>query len=131
MSAGNNISVAAQEALDHYRSRAERIAANHAGLIRELVEEINRSPAPARDAVEEMMDDVAADLKGEIGAMAANNVSDFAAESAISDVERWITDNIANASLDERVVAVLWARGIEEGVATIRDALQGDVSPAP
>lgn len=74
------------------------------------------------DKVSEVLDDYAADLESALGADAANEVGDAedAQESAIAEAEEWVTDNVSNGSLEDRIAAVLWLEGCEAGEATIR-----------
>lgn len=77
------------------------------------------------DEVEEVLDDYAEELKSSLGAAAANEVGEDenAQESAISEAEEWVTDNVSNGTLEDRIAAVLWREGCEAGAAEIRAQL--------
>lgn len=65
------------------------------------------------DDLSETLDDIASDIKGDLGAVAANTASDDQAEYAIDAAERWVTDNISNSTSDRRVAAVYAHLGAE------------------
>lgn len=71
-----------------------------------------RSACALATGHDEILDDAIAEMKSYFGAIAANGVSDAEAEYAIAEVESWITDNVSNGSLDQRIA----------GALTIRDA---------
>jgi hypothetical protein len=59
------------------------------------------------DEVSEVLDDAICEMKGYFGSLEANSVSDAEAEGALSTVESWITDNVSNGSLEERIAGAL------------------------
>ncbi len=76
--------------------------------------------------VDLLLDSCADDLKSSLGADAANEAGDDDAsqEEAIADAETWVTDNISNGSLSNRIAVVLWLGGCEYGEAKIRQRLK-------
>jgi len=59
------------------------------------------------------LDDIICDIKGHLGAKAANNVEDEEAEEAIATAERWTTNNVFNSTTDRRVAAAYAMLGRE------------------
>jgi len=77
------------------------------------------------DEVGDLLDDCAADLKSSLGADAANGAGDdeTAQECAIAAAEAWVTDNVSNGSLSDRIAGVLWVQGCEKGESALREHL--------
>lgn len=77
------------------------------------------------ETLDELLDDYAGELKSSLGANAANEAGEDkdAQESAIAEAEEWVTDNVSNGSIEDRIAAVLWVEGCEAGVATLRNKL--------
>ena len=66
------------------------------------------------DALSETLDDVADEIKGHLGARAANTADDDQADYGVEAAERWVTDNVSNSTSDRRVAAVYAFLGVEE-----------------
>lgn len=99
----NNSAVAA------FAEKFDLFKAENRGLLADLETAIEEH----LDEVAEVLDDYAADLKSSLGADAANESGDDedAQESAITAAEKWVTDNVSNSSLEDRIAAVLWLEG--------------------
>lgn len=67
------------------------------------------------ESLSELLDDAAFELKGEIGALLANQVDESEAEGVIAAVERWVASEISNSTLERRIAGLLWLRGAKEG----------------
>lgn len=91
----------------------------------DLISDLESSVEDLFDEVEEVLDDYAEELKSSLGAAAANEAGDDedAQESAISEAEEWVTDNVSNGSMGARIASVLWREGCEAGAAAIRAQL--------
>jgi len=70
----------------------------------------------------ELLDDVADEIKGHLGAAAANAGSDHQAETALEAAERWVAENISNSTGDRRVAGVYALLGVDQA----RRRLSGD-----
>lgn len=71
------------------------------------------------DDLSETVDDVVSEIKGALGAAAANGVPDAEAETAIAAAETWVTDNVSNSTSDRRVAAVFAFLGAEGARRTL------------
>lgn len=82
------------------------------------------------DEVDEVLDDYSADLKSVLGADAANAIAsdaEEAADAAIAEAEAWVTDNVSNSSIEDRIAAVLWLEGAKKGEVAIRASFNTQV----
>jgi hypothetical protein len=115
MSSNTNAAIAT------FLEKFNRFKTENEGLISDLKTAIEER----LDEVDGVLDDYAADLKTSLGADAANNAGDdeVAQESAISEVGEWVSDNVSNGSLEDRIAVVLWIDGCETGEATLRKHL--------
>jgi len=61
--------------------------------------------------------DLVDELKGVLGAQAANASSDDAGEQedAIAEAEGWVTDNVSQGGVESTVAMALWLRGLDAG----------------
>lgn len=61
----------------------------------------------------EVLDDVASEIKGHLGAKAANTADDDQAAYAVDAAERWVTDNVSNSTSDRRIAATYALLGVD------------------
>ena len=75
------------------------------------------------DDLSDLLDDCAGDMKTKLGAEAANQCSADPnhQEEAIQHAESWVTDNVCNSNLDNRLAAVLWINGHDAGIKAIKN----------
>lgn len=91
-----------------------------------LIDDLETTIEEHLDDFEDVLDDYADELKSLLGSSAANEAGeeDAAQESAISEAEEWVADNVSNSNLEDRIAAVLWVAGCDEGQALLRNLLQ-------
>lgn len=91
----------------------------------ELIAKLVAAAEDYVDELGELLDDIAADLKSSLGADAANGAGadENSQEKAIFEAEIWVTDNVSNSSLDDRIAGVLWYLGTDEGSDRIHEEL--------
>lgn len=86
----------------------------HGPEIRTLADRIDAGD----DRLSEAVDDVVSEIKGALGAAAANQGDDAGAEAAIQAAELWVADNVSNSTSDRRVAAVYAMLGVEKARET-------------
>lgn len=74
------------------------------------------------DDLSETLDDVANEIKGHLGASAANTATGENAEYAIDAAEHWVTDNVSNSTSDRRVAAVYALLGREAALVRLGES---------
>lgn len=105
-------------AITEFKAEFESFQEQHQALIFDLDDAISEEDADAG----EMLDDAIEEIKSELAANAANEAGDDTAaqEAAISTAESWVADNLANASMDVRIAAMLWHEGPTVGAEKLR-----------
>ena len=106
--------------LADYAADLEAAKTAHGALIADLVRE-----AGSEEAIDDLLADCEDDAKGALAARCANACGDGAAEQeeAIARAEEWFSDNVSNASLEDRVAATVVAWGEGDAAFRIRTEL--------
>lgn len=90
---------------------------SHLPQIAELAQGLDAST----DEVTELLDDAADRMKAMLGGNSANEAGELPSDqdNAIEAAERWVAENISNATLEDRVAALLWIDGVAAGKAAL------------
>lgn len=101
--------------LSSFQSELALFKSQHAALIEKLEGDVRVAGDKFGDFFDEALDEI----RGQLGASAANCSSDDEEEQseAISQCEEWVSNNLRGA---EEVAVFLMARGVEEGERGIR-----------
>lgn len=120
-------SQAAERVLAIYNTELDRIRVDHAALIADLVMEVALA---GDDATSDFFFDASDSTKSHLGMEAANAIEDEdGQEEAISLVEKWVADNVANAGYETNVANVIWSRGVEQAAQSIRSEITATAAP--
>lgn len=114
-----------------FESNYSVFKATHTELIASIADAIDAKGVS--ETFSEFHYDLASNLKGILGAQAANASSDVAdeQEEAISSAEQWVTDNISNgADTKDTVALALWLNGLDVGQKTLAEFLP-ERAPVP
>ena len=98
-----------------------RMLDEHGPEIRTLADRLDGGA----DDLSETVDDIVCDIKGDLGAKAANSASDDDAEYAIAAAERWVTDNVSNSTSDRRIAGVYAHLGLDQARRRLAAATEG------
>lgn len=106
-------------AISNFEKEFSEFRTEHASAIEQL--EATVAKCGATDPLDNMLWEMVDDLKGLLGAAAANDCSDRATsqEDAIAAAESWVAQNTPDA-----VPLILWMKGIVEGSSAIADELR-------
>lgn len=102
-----------QHVFDRFNANIESLLADHGEVIRDVADKVDNGPF---QDLGDILDDFAADAKSELGAEAANSVSDAEAEEAIEIAEKWVTDNVSNGTAERRIAAGCVVHGYHEAM---------------
>lgn len=97
------------EAFEVFKSRNTALIASFEAFIAEKFE-----GSEIEQEMDEYLDDCASEIKGRLGSDAANQVgTEEDQETAITVAEEWITDNISNRGMSERIAAAIMEQGFD------------------
>lgn len=97
-----------------------RFKTDNLALMKELAAAVDAAGNTA--AIHEHLDHYVEELKSTVSAELANRCVDNDAEQeeAFDQVEAWVTENVGNGSIEDRMTAVLWLEGLDVGKALLK-----------
>ncbi len=111
-----------------FEQSLEKLKTEQAQIIAEIMEEV----ASHHDAVAPFFYGKLDELKGHLGAQAANECDDneSAQDEAISQAEALVADLVSGNATNE-IAAILWLDGVDDGARLIRRAIAHARGPQP
>ncbi len=99
----------------------DSVRTDHADLIRDLSKLIE---TVGMEHLSDFFFDNVDETKGGVASRAANQLATTAEQlTAIDEVERWISENVADAGIEPNVVCLIWGYGAEQAKRDIEVAL--------
>lgn len=107
-----------QNATGDFQDSLANTRSLHADLLAALTSEVE---AVGLDKLDDYFMDAIDEARGHIASSVANGIEEPGAqEDAISQIEKWFSDNISDQGAEIAVLCAIWGYGPEQGAGDIR-----------